>query len=105
MPSRPESASDLPISIERLITTTREGTTFWFKDDFIFDAILPGGINAIFVIHHRDVCPRWQLFVIHSAHDGELFRTTRPPDEADPAIPTPVDQLFAAVLQTKTHKL
>ena len=99
---------DLPVSpselIERLITSTQEGTTFWFNDDFIFDAILPGGVSAIFVIHNRDGRPRWQLFVIHSNDASELFRATRPPDEPDPVIPTPVDRLFAAVLKTKTHK-
>ena len=108
MPSGPESGPELPISpsklIERLIISTREGATFWFKDNFIFDATLPGGINVGFVIHEREGRPRWQLFVIHSNDAGELFRATRPPDEPDPAIPTPVDRLFAAVLKTKTHK-
>jgi hypothetical protein len=94
---------DVPIDparlIERLIISTREGTTFWFKDEYILDTILPIGIKVIFFIQRRDGHPHWQLFLIYS-DGGELFRATRSPDAPDPTIPTPVDQLFAAVLQS-----
>lgn len=86
--------------IEHLIISTREGTTFWFKNEFILDTMLPGGSKATFLLHYRDERPRWQLFIIHSDKAGELFRATRHPDEPDPGVPTLVDQLFAAVLQS-----
>lgn len=108
MPSTSYSGPDVPIDptelIRHLITATRERTTFWFKNEFIVDTMLPGGIKATFLLHYREDRPRWQLFVIHSTQAGEIFRATRPPHEPDPAVPTPVDELFVAVIQSKTSE-